>query len=149
MIALALPLQCRIEVKPDEKSRILRLEIPQLDTTIEYDLEKLPPRQQGQQRGTAEAKPPDFALAALHEVIDDEGWHITTGAQCRSTTDIIMQAGCSSSSAFVVAWIKVSLYENTLVGNNLINIHAQTNDINVASCLPIIYRYLPNLPANP
>ena len=48
----------------------------------------------------------DFALAAIHEAIDDD-WKIPFGAQCISTTDIVMQAGCSSSTAFTTAWILV------------------------------------------
>lgn len=48
----------------------------------------------------------DFALAAVHEVLSD-GWAISCGAECVSTTTIPLQAGCSSSSAFCVAWIQV------------------------------------------
>ena len=100
MIALSLPLFCRIEVVPQSESRIICLQIPALDKSVRYDLDTLPPRQD------ANTKEPDFALAALHEAVDD-GWSFAHGANCVSTVDLPMKAGCSTSSAFTVAWIQI------------------------------------------
>jgi len=99
VIALALPLHCRIEVTPTESSRILVLRAPQLDLERRYDLDNLPPRQ-------SDIHTADFALSAIHEVLD-AGWELSFGATCLSTTEIPLQAGCSSSTAFCVAWILV------------------------------------------
>lgn len=73
--------------------------MPQLNQTFRYDLDDLPPRQVSLDKA-------DFALAAIHEAIQD-GWKIQYGAQCISTTEIVMQAGCSSSTAFTTAWVLV------------------------------------------
>jgi galactokinase len=101
VIALAIPLSCRIQVRtPNSDGRILELQVPQLEQTIRYDLDQLPPRQ------TRSMENADFALAAIHEALAD-GWEFQHGATCVSTTDIVMQAGCSSSTAFCVAWILV------------------------------------------
>lgn len=97
VIAVALPLQCRIHVTPNPSSRVLVVHMPQLDnTTWKCDLDNLPP---------SPGSNMDFALSAVHEVIKD-GWNIQCGATCVSTTDIPLQSGCSSSSAFTVAWIQ-------------------------------------------
>ena len=101
VIALAIPLECRIEVQVsrEDNGRILELVVPQLGQTYCYDLDHLPPRQSN------DTKTPDFALAAIHEAVQD-GWKLC-GAKCISTTTIPMQAGCSSSSAFCVAWCQI------------------------------------------
>lgn len=103
VIALAIPLHATIEVTPHELSkvngRVLDLHVPQLNQFFRYDLDNLPPRQTSLENA-------DFALAAIHEAIQD-GWKIRHGASCVSTTDIVMQAGCSSSTAFTTAWILV------------------------------------------
>jgi len=99
VIALSLPLHCRIKVTLCE-SRIITLNVPSLDKTIVYNLEKLPPKQD------VNTKNPDFALAAIHEALKD-GWTFEKGATCVSTVDLPMQAGCSTSSAFCVAWIQM------------------------------------------
>uniref|UniRef100_A0A7S2Y3X7 Galactokinase n=1 Tax=Entomoneis paludosa TaxID=265537 RepID=A0A7S2Y3X7_9STRA len=104
VIACAIPLCCRIEVRVANRSssrRLLVLRVPQLDQTTTYDLDSLPP----QQSPRALNNDPDFALAAIHEAIVD-GWELT-GAECTSTTEFPMQAGISSSSAFCVAWFHV------------------------------------------
>jgi galactokinase len=88
-------------VIPTVENRILELRVPSLDQTVRYDLEQLPPRQS--QSSTDNA---DFALAAIHEALAD-GWEFPHGAVCTSTTEIVMQAGCSSSTAFCVAWVMV------------------------------------------
>lgn len=98
VIALAIPLQCRIEAIPT-CDRVLQLRVPALDKTFLYNLEDLPSRQ-------TSLDDADFALAAIHEAIAD-GWEFPNGAICTSTTDIVMQAGCSSSTAFCTAWILV------------------------------------------
>lgn len=100
VIALALPQKCRIETKPSIDNRILELRVPALGQKFRYDLDNLPDRQQ------FSIDNPDFALAAIHEALAD-GWEIPHGATCTSTTDIVMQAGCSSSTAFCVAWVLV------------------------------------------
>lgn len=103
VIALAITLQATIEVNPhaaNNKARILELEVPQVNHQFfRYDLDHLPPKQTSMEKA-------DFALAAIHEAIQD-GWEIPCGATCVSTTDIVMQAGCSSSTAFTIAWILV------------------------------------------
>jgi galactokinase len=101
VIALAIPLECRIEVQVNREDtcRILELVVPQLGQTYCYDLDHLPLGQSN------ETKTPDFALAAIHEAVQD-GWKLR-GAKCVSTTTIPMQAGCSSSSAFCVAWCQI------------------------------------------
>lgn len=105
VIALSIPLACRIEVHPknddDGSSRRLELRVPALNKIVVYDLDNLPQRKDP--HNTAE---PDFALAAIHEAVA-EGWTFACGADCISTSDIIMKAGCSSSSAFCVAWVNV------------------------------------------
>jgi galactokinase len=88
-----------IEVFPQPGCRILELQVPQLRQTFRYDLDDLPPRQRSLDQA-------DFALAAIHETIEND-WKIPFGAICISTTDIVMQAGCSSSTAFITAWILV------------------------------------------
>lgn len=116
VIAVALPLSCRIHVTR-RNDRILRLYGPASSasasgttgTTLirEYNLDCLPARQSSE-------KPinnPDFALAAIHEVLEGEegllSWSFLSGADCVSTSELPMQGGCSSSSAFLVAWIQV------------------------------------------
>lgn len=68
-----------------------------MNQTFRYDLDNLPPRQTSLENA-------DFALAAIHEAVQD-GWKIPHGAKCVSHTEIVMQAGCSSSTAFTIAWI--------------------------------------------
>lgn len=98
VIAAALPLQCRIQVTPLHDSRILEIDMPHLQEMWRCDLDNLPPSPPSD--GTM-----DFALAAVHEVLKD-GWNLQYGAKCISTTDIPMQSGVSSSSAFCVAWVQ-------------------------------------------
>lgn len=98
VIAMAIPLTCRIQAEPSG-DRLLTVVVPQLDRTTVYNLDGLPPRQ------NAATIDPDFALAAIHKAIE-EGWALQ-GAHCVSETDIVMRAGCSSSSAFCVAWVNV------------------------------------------
>jgi galactokinase len=106
VIALAIPLKCMIQVTPtitdDSRIRILQIQVPALELTFRYDLNNLPPRQSS----LDDIPNPDFALAAIHEALSD-GWKFKCGANCVSTTDIVMQAGCSSSTAFCVAWVQV------------------------------------------
>ena len=99
VIALALPLSCRIQVTPTMKSRMLKLHFQ--GTTWNLDLDQLPPKQV-----VHDGDALDFALAAVHEVVQ-AGWDIRCGADCISETDIPLQSGCSSSSAFCVAWVQV------------------------------------------
>ena len=106
VIAFSLPLSCQIRVTPTTTTqRILVIDVPTLNQTWTYDLNNLPPRQgKGGVSSTKDADfKPDFALAAIYEALDD-GWIFSSGAECESTTDIPLQAGCSSSSAFCVAW---------------------------------------------
>ena len=97
VIALALPLFCRIEAKPAKDSRVLSLSFRGIVKCI--DLDNLP--QQIQKSGER-----DFMLSAVQEVLAD-GWILPCGADCVSSSTIPLQAGCSSSSAFCVAWIQV------------------------------------------
>jgi galactokinase len=101
VISMALPLYCRIHVgiKPSQQ-RVIILNVPALETTTTYDLNHLPHQD-------ASTNNPDFALAALEEAIDS-GWEFPAcRVVCTSTCDFVMNAGCSSSSAFCVAWCQV------------------------------------------
>ena len=88
--------------------RIIHLDIPQLSQSKIYDLDNLPPRQTSESLLTG----PDFALSSIYEVLD-EGWSLLSDnnesssfhVTCRSISEIVMQAGCSSSTAFITAWI--------------------------------------------
>lgn len=97
VIASALPLCCNIQVNPCRDSRILTLEWDACRRAI--DLDNVPPRQI-----VKDGEPLDFTLSAVHEVLAD-GWSFVCGASCVSTTELPVQAGCSSSSAFCVAWV--------------------------------------------
>ena len=104
VIALSLRLSCHIRVTPSTtKGRLLVIRVPALNEIWTYDLDNLPPRQGGVSSTKDADFKPDFALAAIYEALDD-GWIFGSGAECESTTDIPLQAGCSSSSAFCVAW---------------------------------------------
>ncbi|KAL7558892.1 hypothetical protein ACA910_019428 [Epithemia clementina (nom. ined.)] len=104
VIACAVPLHCRLQIRVDRDSRILRLRVPKLGKIQDYHLDALPPRQSSDIASSASTTDnvPDFALAAIHEAIDD-GWELV-GADCMSETLFPMQAGISSSSAFCVAF---------------------------------------------
>jgi galactokinase len=88
--------------------------------TREYDLGDLPPRRNPPPPGAEEeGPPPDFALSAILEALED-GWKfdlssllagghedaVDVVADCASTTTIPLRAGCSSSTAFCVAWVR-------------------------------------------
>lgn len=103
VIALSLPLSCCIRVSPTTSQRLLIIRIPALNEVWQYDLDNLPARQGGSSITADPDFKPDFALAVIYEALDD-GWVFSSGAECDSTTDIPLQAGCSSSSAFCVAW---------------------------------------------
>jgi galactokinase len=99
VISLALPLVCQIHVQPLKDSRLLKLQFGNHIQSI--DLDNVPPKQVVKKDEVL-----NFMLAAVHEVLDD-GWTFDHGADCVSTSTIPLQAGCSSSSAFCVAWIQV------------------------------------------
>lgn len=105
VIALALPLYCRIRVQclQPATGRCIRVHIPGLNTTNKYDLNDLPERQD-----SSCVSKPDFMLAALHEALAS-GWEFPSrmSVECTSTCDFVMKAGCSSSSAFLCAWTQV------------------------------------------
>ena len=101
-IALALPLRCTIRVTPRQDSRELILTFGSKVWNIHLD--RIPPKQVVGSSCCDDDL--DFALAAVHEVLD-AGWVFRCGADCVSTTTIPLQAGVSSSSAFCVAWIQV------------------------------------------
>lgn len=105
VIAVAIPLQCKIHVTPTPNSRILEIQMVNIfsdnaNKLWKCDLDNIPesPKQDGEM---------DFALAAVHETVVKDGWKIPCGATCISTTDIPLQSGCSSSSAFCITWIQV------------------------------------------
>lgn len=100
VIALALPLRCTIRVIPRKDSRELVLTFG--GKVWHVHLDRIPPKQVV----GPSCDDLDFALAALHEVVN-AGWVFRSGADCVSTTTIPLQAGVSSSSAFCVAWIQV------------------------------------------
>jgi galactokinase len=128
VIAMATPdaaLSCRIRVVRQHCSRplarddiVIRLRYPREDyssssstlcdeeeqdeTTItrEYRVGSISPCK----NPSSSESEPDFAKAVLYELLVVEQWELTTGADCVATTTIPMQAGCSSSTAFCVAW---------------------------------------------
>jgi len=118
VIACAIPLTCRIEVTPTPDSACIELIVPQLDQHFTYDLHPIssqvsPCRNNGKDGESNDGEDDDdgevmdFALSALQEAFQD-GWEFRNGgARCVSTTDIPLQSGCSSSTAFVAAWILV------------------------------------------
>lgn len=116
VIALALPLACTIHVTPKKDTRELILHVPAMGRNHEgvvwsLHLDHIPPIQGlavvGSENPGKEEEPLDFALAAVHEMLED-GWVFDQGgAECVSTTTLPLQAGVSSSSAFCVAWIQV------------------------------------------
>lgn len=121
VIALALPLYCRIEVsvEPSNDNCTIELHIPQLNRTNRYDYGNLPDRNRGtidESLHPGNSAPPvllendpDFALAALQEAYDS-GWRLHGCIMCRSISELPIRAGCSSSSAFVTAWIQALAY---------------------------------------
>lgn len=92
VVAVSIPLYVRIRVTRRE-DRVVRLEAPEY--TKEYNLDHLP--------GT-DSRNPDFMLAALSHAMDD-GWKLP-GATLVSSSDLPMNRGCSTSSAFLVALIQ-------------------------------------------
>mmetsp|Transcript_18612 Transcript_18612/g.34674 ORF Transcript_18612/g.34674 Transcript_18612/m.34674 type:complete len:435 (+) Transcript_18612:357-1661(+) len=148
VIARAIPLYCQIQVRVDVAVRasttasehissnddgdndakiVIHLHVPpELGESKVYDFSNLPPSPPADN----DNKDPDFALAAIHEVLK-EGWtlfpnnnnkkessslmytvHCTSSsdygaAASNSSSSLPVQAGCSSSTAFLVAWVLV------------------------------------------
>jgi galactokinase len=101
---------------PSSRQRIIELTVPMIsdDTPQVYDLDNLPDARQVLLLEGKNPKP-DFALAALQECQRVEGWQILPpGRLLRLTStvtnDLPMQAGCSTSSAFVVAFLRILAY---------------------------------------
>jgi galactokinase len=105
VIAFALPLSCEIHVTPTPAIRRLILKFEQ--RVWDINLDEIPPKQG--KRLNDDTNEMDFVLAGIHEFLD-AGWIFQRGgAICESTTDLPVQAGVSSSSAFCVAWVQVLL----------------------------------------
>jgi galactokinase len=122
VIARAVPLYCRLEVQvktvrtnDNNNDVFIYLHVPEeLGKSKRYDMRNLPPSPPSiSAYGASEAI--DFALAAIHEVLK-EGWdfhHIFSAnnnevmeVHCYSSSgELPLQAGCSSSTAFLVAWV--------------------------------------------
>jgi galactokinase len=97
-----------------QQRRIIELTIPMIsdDTPQVYNLDDLPDARQVLLLEEGNNPKPDFALAALQECQGVEGWQILPpGRLLRLTStvtnDLPMQAGCSTSSAFVVAFLRI------------------------------------------
>lgn len=87
VIAAAIPLRCRVEVTSTPNERTLELQIPALQQIWRWDIDQISKK--------LRADDFNFALAAIIEALKD-GWVFPCGAKC----------GCSSSSAFCVAWVQ-------------------------------------------
>ncbi|KAG7368332.1 galactokinase [Nitzschia inconspicua] len=127
VIARAIPLYCSLLVKTELTSEkddthtihpnvIIHLHVPpELGPSKVYDVGNLPYSPPSSENDSV-----DFALAAIHEVLK-EGWDLTShhrfdsesDVQCSvydvhcwsSSGELPLQAGCSSSTAFLVAWV--------------------------------------------
>jgi galactokinase len=127
VIARAIPLYCSLDVQvkavKNESTKhnnttpnvVIYLQVPKdLGPGKVYDLCHLPPSPPSDATESV-----DFALAAIHEVLK-ENWdlipHHLVGNEehgynffeviCRSSSgELPLQAGCSSSTAFLVAWV--------------------------------------------
>jgi galactokinase len=154
VIASAIPLFCQIDVevvkrtttvqqrcnddsgnRRRDRSIILYLHVPkELGTSKVYDLNNLPPSpprpfpppidSDGNHNQSGTEASPDFALAAIHEVLkegfafdslfdgddddDEQEQQQVVEVHCTSRSDELpVQAGCSSSTAFLVGWVLV------------------------------------------
>ena len=99
VIAAAIPLGCRLVVEP-QTGGLWTLSTPALDFTWQCHVDDAIVAQPEPNPG-----PSDFLRAGLHEALK-AGWDVRCGGVVTGHVDLPVQAGLSSSSALVVAWIQ-------------------------------------------
>ena len=99
VIAAAIPLGCRLVVEP-QTSGLWNLTTPALGFTWQCHVDAAITVQPEPSPG-----PSDFLRAGLHEALK-AGWDVRCGGVVRGHVDLPVQAGLSSSSALVVAWVQ-------------------------------------------
>ena len=99
VIAAAISLGCRLVVEP-QTSGLWTLSTPSLGFTWQCHVDDAIAAQPESSPG-----PSDFLRAGLHEALK-AGWDVRCGGVVTGHVDLPVQAGLSSSSALVVAWIQ-------------------------------------------
>ncbi|MEC8662297.1 MAG: galactokinase family protein [Bacteroidota bacterium] len=99
VIAAAIPLGCRLVVAP-LTSGLWTLSTPALNFTWQCHVDEAIAAQPEPSPG-----PSDFLRAGLHEALK-AGWDVRCGGAVAGHVDLPVQAGLSSSSALVVAWVQ-------------------------------------------
>ena len=99
VIAAAIPLGCRLVVEP-QTSGIWTLTTPALDFTWQCHVDDAITAAPESNPG-----PAAFLRAGLHEALI-AGWDVRCGGVATGHVDLPVQAGLSSSSALVVAWVQ-------------------------------------------
>ena len=99
VIAAAIPLGCRLVVEP-QTSGIWILTTPALDFTWQCHVDDAITAAPEPNPG-----PAAFLRAGLHEALI-AGWDVRCGGVATGHVDLPVQAGLSSSSALVVAWVQ-------------------------------------------
>ena len=99
VIAAAISLGCRLVVEP-QTSGFWTLSTPSLGFTWQSHVDDAIAAQPESSPG-----PSDFLRAGLHEALK-AGWDVRCGGVVTGHVDLPVQAGLSSSSALVVAWIQ-------------------------------------------
>ena len=98
VIAAAIPLTCRLVVQPREDG-IWSMETPALSFTWSCHVDDAAPCHGIREPGVA-----DFLQAGLSEALQ-LGWEVRGGGHVLCSVDLPTQAGCSSSTALVTAWM--------------------------------------------
>ena len=99
VIAAAISLGCRLVVEP-QTSGLWTLSTPSLGFTWQCHVDDAIAAQPESSPG-----PSEFLRAGLHEALK-AGWDVRCGGVVTGHVDLPVQAGLSSSSALVVAWIQ-------------------------------------------
>ena len=98
VIAAAIPLGCRLVVQPREDG-VWTFQTPRLDVEWRCSVDNV----SSQVKSTAPGAV-DFLEAGLIEALS-AGWNVRSGGDVLCHVDLPVQAGLSSSSALVVAWM--------------------------------------------
>ena len=99
VIAAAIPLGCRLVVEP-QTNGLWTLSTPALGFTWQCHVDDAMTPQPESNPG-----PSDFLRAGLHLALK-AGWDVRSGGVVTGHVDLPVQAGLSSSSALVVAWVQ-------------------------------------------
>ena len=98
VIAAAIPLACRMVFQP-RTDGLWRVRTPQLKFEWACHANEAATR-----HDVSNPRAEDFLKAALHEAMA-RGWDVSCGGDVLCSVSLPLQAGCSSSTAMVVAWI--------------------------------------------